>query len=539
MRWSPRWRKRLRDGSLAILGLTAIGLALFFALYRTGERPVRLRLTAGQEEGTRHRIARELGREALRRGLIIDLRPTPGSQDALRALESGEVDAAMVQGGLELRESPALRQVAALHVEPLHLLVKAEIHRDVTANLAALRGKVVNLGEPGSGSRLLAAEVLEFSGLRPRVDFVAADLSYADLERQGERARLPDAVFTVSTLPSPIARRLVTRHAYRLVPLPFIEAFALGALDREESTGHPRSDSPARVDRRHIYDATIPAFLYEMEPGVPPEPIHTLGTRLLLVARRDQSAETIRRLLDVVFNSPFAHVMQPPFDARLLEIHPELPWHDGTTEFIRRKSPLIAGDVIDLVEKEVSIIGVLAGGILCLVQWLRRRTRWRRERGFEAYILKVADVERRAMALSKAPALDLPALLELQDELIRIKDEALRRFADGELHGEELMSGFLAHISDARDYLARMILHQRDHLEDRARSERRRPEALWVEAVADPEPHAAPRAEVGHGTEARDPDSRAVIAPSGWGAGDLTRTVGVGELQAPTPYEPP
>src|SRR5262249_6813290 len=153
------------------------------------------------------------------------------------------------------------------------------------------------------------------------------------------------------------------------------------------------------------------------EPGVPPEPIHTLGTRLLVVARRDLSARTVRRLLDVVFNSPFAQVIQPPLDARLLELQPELPWHEGTTDFVRRNSPLIFGDVIDVVEKEVSIIGVLTGGILCLVQWLRRRYRWRRERGFEAYILRVAEVERRALALSRAPALDLPTLLRLQEEL--------------------------------------------------------------------------------------------------------------------------
>ncbi len=114
-----------------------------------------------------------------------------------------------------------------------------------------------------------------------------------------------------------------------------------------------------------------------------------------LVARKDLAATPIRRLLEVVFNSPFSQVLQPPLDARLLESPPELTWHDGTTEYIRRNSPLITGDVIDLVEKEVSILGVLVGGQFCLLQWLRRRFRRRRERSFEAYILQVARVERR------------------------------------------------------------------------------------------------------------------------------------------------
>src|SRR5262249_37401849 len=68
---SARLGKRFRDGSLVVLGVTAIGLAVFFALHEPRERPVNIRLTAGQEKGTRHRIALELRREAARRDLFI------------------------------------------------------------------------------------------------------------------------------------------------------------------------------------------------------------------------------------------------------------------------------------------------------------------------------------------------------------------------------------------------------------------------------------------------------------------------------------
>jgi TRAP-type uncharacterized transport system substrate-binding protein len=480
-----RFDKRARDGLLAVIGVAALCLAAFFALRQPQERPLRLRITAGHEGGTRHRIAQALRREAAHRALAIELRAVAGSETALQALESGHVDAAFVQGALDMVEHPGLRQVAALHVEPLHLLVKEEIHGAVAHSLSALHGKVVNLGEHGSGTYLLATDLMAFSGLRATTDYTGTARSYADLERETERSRLPDAAFTVSTLPSPIARHLVTKHRYRLAPLPFREAFALGALEQEQAGPDPPDPAVTRIDRRHVYDATIPAFAYEIEPGVPPETIHTLGTQLLLVARKDVAAITIRRLLEVMFNSPFSQVLQPPLDGRQLESPPELPWHDGTTDYVRRNSPLIAGDVIDLVEKEVSILGVLAGGVFCLSQWLRRQFRRRRERSFEAYILRVARVEREALMLSRAPTLDLPALLQLQDDLTRIKGEALERFACGELDGEELMSGFLVHASDARDFLARLILHERDNLEDYARAQHRPPEALWNEAVGE------------------------------------------------------
>jgi hypothetical protein len=149
--------------------------------------------------------------------------------------------------------------------------------------------------------------------------------------------------------------------------------------------------------------------------------IHTLGTRLLLVARKEMAPATIGRLLEGIFNSSFSHALEPPLDVRLLESPPELPWHDGTIDYVRRNSPLIVGDVIDLVEKELSIVGVLVGGLFCLTQWLRRR--YRRQRSFEAYILQVAKVERQALVLSRAPTLDLAALLALQEAVSRIKGE--------------------------------------------------------------------------------------------------------------------
>ena len=66
MPWSVRLSRRIRDGLLAILGVAALSFAAFFALHEPLRRPVRLRMTAGQDGGTRHRIAQALRREAAR-----------------------------------------------------------------------------------------------------------------------------------------------------------------------------------------------------------------------------------------------------------------------------------------------------------------------------------------------------------------------------------------------------------------------------------------------------------------------------------------
>jgi hypothetical protein len=294
-------------------------------------------------------------------------------------------------------------------------------------------------------------------------------------------AKLPDAIFTVSTLPSRVARHLVARHNYRLVGLPFAEAFALSTLGDKASI--VRDDPAGEVRREHTYDATIPAFTYGVEPSVPPESMHSVGTRLLLVAREEVPAEAVGRLLEVIFGSRFSQLVYPPLQPELLSLPPELEPHAGTTAYLRRNQPLIAGDFVDMAEKWFSMVGVSAGGAVCLWQWLRRRASLRQDRSFEAYIIKVADIERRAADQELSAELDLPALLELRRELVQLKQEALEKFAAGELEGEALMSGFLTHVSDTSTYLTRLILHQRDNLEDTARIQGRTPEALWDEAV--------------------------------------------------------
>jgi len=316
----------MRDGLLAAVGLAALCYAAFLVRCFPLPPHVLLPMTAGREEGGRYRIAQELKRYADSE-LEIELKKTAGSEEALNDLDSRQIDAALVQGGLDTSGHPNLCQVAVLHVEPLHLLVKREIRSEDGCSLAGLHKKKVNLGERGSGTYALAKEVMAFSRRRANFEFTETNLSYDDLKRETDRSKLPDAVFAVSSLPAPIVLHLVEKHHYRLMSLPIHEAFALGSFDDDDTQPEPSGKAASRIDRRFVCAATIPAYVYDMEPGDSSERIQTLGTRLLLVARKDMAPSTVRRLLEVVYNSPFSRFREPPLDARLLESPPELPWH--------------------------------------------------------------------------------------------------------------------------------------------------------------------------------------------------------------------
>jgi hypothetical protein len=310
-----------------------------------------------------------------------------------------------------------------------------------------------------------------------------ATLGYGEL-LAADAAALPDAIFTVSALPSPVVRTLIGRQHYHLVDLPFGEAFALDALSRRnEATPNPESAQGSSAAKLHIHLTSIPPFTYGIEPPSPPLELRTFGPRLLIVAHDAVPSTAIRRILEAVFSPQFVDLAKPALDSSNLASSPEYPLHHGTEEYVDYNKPLVAGDVIDLAEKGTSLLGGLLGGAFFLWHWVRQHYRRKRELGFESYMVKVAAIEERALALEMEALLDLKELLALQRELVRLKNEALARFAEGKLEGEQLISGFVSHVNDARSYLNRLILHERDNIEERATDERRSARALWDEAL--------------------------------------------------------
>ena len=367
----------------------------------------------------------------------------------------------------------------------------------------------MNLGGPTTGTIRLATSVMNFAGLAPGEPgqkrcyqpVYLDSVSLIKAIRQNPELA-PDATFLVSTQPSSTIDELVNKYDYRLVDLPFAKAFRLGALKEPEPflAGEPaeadnqsilpslsvEAQLAGEIQREYVYDTIVPPFTYRLDEPVPARSIHTLGTRLLIVGRDDLDPHLVGRLLDTVFNSRFIHVSDPPLNLSLLGLPNEYAAHEGTLQFRNRNKPLITGDIVDLAEKWVSMAGVTAGGLFFFWQWYNRRARMRQERGFEFYILKVAEIERQAVDLELSAELDLSRLIDLQRRLAQIKQEALLKLASGELDRDELMNGFLSHVSDSRDYLARQILHQRENVEQAAEARGLSLGSLWSETLEPP-----------------------------------------------------
>jgi hypothetical protein len=276
-------------------------------------------------------------------------------------------------------------------------------------------------------------------------------------ERQTEN--LPDAIFLVSSLPSRAARQLVAHDGYRLVPLPFGEAFTLSGFTRAEFSKQ-FGGSESAIDPKRTYAVTIPAFTYGVEPPVPALPLPSLGNRLLLVAHEKVDTEAVKRLVEAAYASEFAKSARPPLDTQLLDSPPEFPWHSGTRLYLQNNQPLVSKDMMDIYHKAVAILAAAASGLFVLWQWQKLRRESSRLDAFKHYFHQVNRLEERARQQVWADQ-DLSSILALQDQLVRLKTEALDRFTEGDLEGKELLGAFVTHVQGVYDHLSRFITARR------------------------------------------------------------------------------
>src|SRR3954452_6714249 len=194
----PRRWPRLRVislASLATLLLISVALLCFGVrqLIRVG-RPAIYRLNLLMDtEPNRQVLARRIAAEARKRGLVLELSPcTHPSLESLKLVDAtNPIDLALVPEGVGRPDQfPNVRQVAALGIAPLHVVVRPELYESATRSLAALRGKRVNCGSTASVMRVLAHDVLRFSGLRPPTASDAGDFRDEAVATQDLLARL-------------------------------------------------------------------------------------------------------------------------------------------------------------------------------------------------------------------------------------------------------------------------------------------------------------------------------------------------------------
>ena len=482
-----RWRELFLMASA--LALLSLGLWIWQPFKKSP--PVRLRISAGSAAGPRHQIALSLASNLADQGILLDVVPSNGSEESLEWLEANKIDLALIQGGLVPTKQSRVRQLCPLMTEPLHVVVKPALGDEIRKNnLLSLRGKKVHLGTGSSGTRLLAEEVLDFLELQvlegeptdDLKDFVRADyMSHAELEH-AQIDDMPDAIFLVSTLPSPLAHRLIEHRGYQLVGIPFGIAFS------QSSTIDDAGSKSRKIDRHFYAPCVIPAFSYGVDPDTPESDLQTIGSRMLLVASSKVPDAAIERTLTGVFNTDFARNIIPGLESSWLDLPNEYVLHSGVQRYRDRNKVLIASDLIDYLEKLLAIVATLAGAAFFLYQWYSEHRRQQRENRFGDFMMRVIKIEQQALESELSAKLQLVDLIRLQQELALLKSDAVRGFVSGEWQSPTMLNGLLALINDTREQITRLILHERENIEQDAEKKHVQPDSLWRKELDTPKP---------------------------------------------------
>jgi TRAP-type uncharacterized transport system substrate-binding protein len=366
--------ERIRGYLALLLLLILLSIAGRF-VYDLLPREYSLTITGGDMMGNRHFLAKLLQEEGAHNGLSLRVLPTSGSIEALEAVDSGKIDVAIIQGGLDAHFANIVH-VATVSPELVHFLIKPEI-----AEVKDLHGRLINLGGKGGGTRVIARQILRYSNLEDDVDYSESNFSNEELIAM-RPDRLPDVIVVVSFAPAFVADFFVKERGYRLLEMPFPESLAL------------------RLG--WVADSTVLAYTYSVAPPVPSKDIKVIGVNSHVVAHRSIDPRAIFKVLDTLYGPNVENRFRQKFDeSKQLTMPSGFELSEGTELFRERKDPLLSSKTLDKLKSLFGLVMSVLSTFLVLWRWFRHapKTAESDDKLFKAHIKEIVAIDERLAEL--------------------------------------------------------------------------------------------------------------------------------------------
>jgi TRAP transporter TAXI family solute receptor len=273
-------RKRLSTAVaefLKIYGvLTLVIIAGFVITYQyVGAPPPKVvRIATGAKNGAYYTFAQQYARFLAEDGIVLEVVPTAGSVENLDLLKRGEVSLALVQGGSATPEDKGrVLSLGSLFLEPVWIFSRTE---KPVKRFSELKGRRVAIGVAGSGTYLLATQLLSAVGItEANTALVRGDSAQATA---GLSQGVVDAAFFVASPRAPLIQSLLERSDIQLVAFERAAAFS------------------------RLFHFLTPVMLAEgvlsLERNLPPQDTTLVAVAANLAATRDLNPNLIPALLD-------------------------------------------------------------------------------------------------------------------------------------------------------------------------------------------------------------------------------------------------
>jgi len=264
---------------------TVIAIVGFLVAYQfvAPAPPRKIIIGTGSPKGAYFAFGKKYSELFAKEGISLEVKITAGSAENLKLLEadSDSVDIAFVQGGMSaFAKTEKLVSLGSLYFEPLWIFHQ----KDLTLNrLSDLKGLRVAVGEEGSGTKVLAMQLLVVNGITAKNTQLLSYDSVQAVERL-LKGKI-DVAFFVTTHRSPYLLSLRKSKSITLMGLQRAEAYAL---------------------RYHYLNVLkLPEGVIDFQDNIPSHDITLVAPTTQLVARSDlhpalidlflQSAEKIHK----------------------------------------------------------------------------------------------------------------------------------------------------------------------------------------------------------------------------------------------------
>ena len=274
-------------------------------------------------------ICRLVNKDRAKHNVRCSVESTGGSVYNVNTIKAGELDFGLAQSDVQyqaykgegaMKEPYAdLRAVFSVHPEPFTLVARPEAN---VKSFADLKGKRVNIGNPGSGTRAAMDELLAAEKMKVG-DFALASELKADEHGPALCDNKIDAFFYGVGHPSANIQDPTTACGAKLVPL----------------TG-PAIDTLVKTKPYYAY-ATIPGKLYANNP----DPTRTYGVLATVVTSSKVPADVVYLVTKAVFDNLDEFKKLHPAFANLdpktmVKDGLSAPLHEGAARYFKEKGLL-------------------------------------------------------------------------------------------------------------------------------------------------------------------------------------------------------
>jgi TRAP transporter TAXI family solute receptor len=271
-------------------------------------------------------ICRLVNKDRAKTNLRCSVESTGGSAYNVNTIKAGELDFGMAQSDVQFQSYkgtgpfkepfPDMRAVLSVHPEPFTLVARKEANIQA---LADFKGKRLNVGNPGSGTRTALDELLAATGMKISDLALASELK-ADEHGAALCDNKIDGFFYGVGHPSANIQDPTTACGAKLVPI----------------TG-PAIDALVKKNSYYAY-AEIPGGMYANNP----QPTKTYGVLATLVTSSKVPADAVYTLTKAVFeNFDEFKKLHPAFanldPKKMVADGLSAPLHEGAAKYYREK----------------------------------------------------------------------------------------------------------------------------------------------------------------------------------------------------------